>query len=324
MGTLAHLGLGSNVGDRKANLGFAIASLADTREISLRAVSGYRETPPVGGPAGQGAFLNAAAAVETTLSPERLLDRLQAIENATGRIRGVRWGSRSLDLDLLLFGDTVIATPRLQVPHPRMKLRRFVLAPLAEIASAVAIPNTPGRVSDFLANLDRRPSYVAISIGTKSRAREALFASVVESLGAAVVSPDACVGSSSSGPEGPSGESSDKTLERRARVISQGQIESLGERWLVSSFDLADSVMIAWERWKASDAPRYEAQGRQWLSLRTQGLRPTFVVRFEGPGVRAPRSYGCTDLSPVLYVDEGNPDAAVSEILATCAATRAG
>ena len=163
MGTLALIGLGSNLGDRKALLDGAIAALAKTSGISVLAVSTYHETAPVGGPEGQGAFLNAAASLETSLEPEPLLDVLQAIEQVSGRVRTAHWGERTLDLDLLLYGDSRIQSPRLSVPHPWMALRRFVLAPLAEIAPEVVDPLTGLTVRALLANLDRRPSYVAFA-----------------------------------------------------------------------------------------------------------------------------------------------------------------
>src|SRR4051794_33153729 len=133
MGTLALIGLGSNLGDRKAQLDAAVAALAVASGIALRAVSPLHETAPVGGPGGQGSFLNAAAAIETTLDPKALLRSLHAIEIQGGRVRAERWGERTLDLDLLLFGDAVIDTLGLRIPHPRLAVRRFVLAPLAQI-----------------------------------------------------------------------------------------------------------------------------------------------------------------------------------------------
>src|SRR4051812_543889 len=105
MSTLALIGLGSNLGDRRAHLDRAVADLAAIRGSDLRSVSRFHETAPVGGPSGQGAYLNAAAALETTLEPLDLLRRLQEIEWRAGRIRTLRWGERPLDLDLLLFGE---------------------------------------------------------------------------------------------------------------------------------------------------------------------------------------------------------------------------
>src|SRR4051812_23839330 len=100
MGTLALIGLGSNLGDRKAQLDAAVAALAETPGVQVRAVSPYHETAPVGGPSGQGAFLNAAAALETTLDPHALHCILRGIEQRAGRVRDVRWDARTLDLDL--------------------------------------------------------------------------------------------------------------------------------------------------------------------------------------------------------------------------------
>jgi 2-amino-4-hydroxy-6-hydroxymethyldihydropteridine diphosphokinase len=150
MGTLALIGLGSNLGDRKTELDAAVAALAQAPGIDVRAVSRYHETAPVGGPKGQGDYLNAAAAVETTLEPLDLLHLLQEIERRGGRVRTVRWGPRTLDLDLLLFGDRVIATAELQVPHPRMAERLFVLEPLAEIAPGAVDPVTGRTIAELL------------------------------------------------------------------------------------------------------------------------------------------------------------------------------
>ncbi len=102
--------------------------------IVVRSASSFHETEPVGGPPGQGPFLNGASVLETTLSPRELLHALQSIEDRFGRVRTVRWGERTLDLDLILFGDVILHEPDLIVPHPRFAERRFVLVPLAEIA----------------------------------------------------------------------------------------------------------------------------------------------------------------------------------------------
>jgi 2-amino-4-hydroxy-6-hydroxymethyldihydropteridine diphosphokinase len=158
MGTLALIGLGSNVGDRKAHLDAAVAALAETPGVTVRGVSSYHETAPVGGPPGQGAFLNAAAAIETTLDPRELLATLQAIEARAGRVRDVRWAERTLDLDLLLFGNLILDSAELTVPHPRMAIRRFVLAPLVEVAPSAVDPFTGRTISELLVNLDAAPT----------------------------------------------------------------------------------------------------------------------------------------------------------------------
>ncbi|MFN8095094.1 MAG: 2-amino-4-hydroxy-6-hydroxymethyldihydropteridine diphosphokinase [Vicinamibacteria bacterium] len=132
------LGLGSNLGDREAAIDGALARLA-ARGVRLRARSSTWLTEPVGGPP-QGLFLNAAAAVETALAPAELLAAALAVEREMGRVRAERNGPRTIDVDLLLYGDRRVDEPGLSVPHPRLHERRFVLAPLAEIARDVVHP----------------------------------------------------------------------------------------------------------------------------------------------------------------------------------------
>jgi len=136
------IGIGSNMGDRRATIERAVALLRLRPGIAVRAVSSLAETEPVGGPPGQGRFLNAAAELAPELEPAALLDVVQGIEPQLGRRRTVRWGPRTLDLDVLLWDDRVIATERLRVPHPRLRERRCVLAPLAEIAPEAVDPVT--------------------------------------------------------------------------------------------------------------------------------------------------------------------------------------
>lgn len=185
----ALIALGSNLGDRRAILDGAIGSLATTPGVVVTGVSAYHETPPVGGPPGQGPFLNAAAALSTTLDAESLHRVLLDIERAAGRVRAVRWGERSLDLDLLLFDRDRIETPQLTVPHPRMALRRFVLAPLAEVAPAAIDPVTGRTIADLLANLDRRPSLVAIDGSAAPERLPPIFLGVLAGLVARIVDP---------------------------------------------------------------------------------------------------------------------------------------
>jgi 2-amino-4-hydroxy-6-hydroxymethyldihydropteridine diphosphokinase len=157
MSSIALIGLGSNVGDREAILSGAIAALGETPGVVVRIVSSFHETPPVGGPPGQGMFKNAAAALETTLDPRALLHVLQDVEARFGRVRSVRWGERTLDLDLLLFDDQVIDTPELCIPHPRLATRRFVLEPLAEVAPDAVDPISKRTIAELLADLDQKP-----------------------------------------------------------------------------------------------------------------------------------------------------------------------
>jgi 2-amino-4-hydroxy-6-hydroxymethyldihydropteridine diphosphokinase len=138
--TRAYVGLGSNLGDRERTLRAAVEALAAEEGIEVVAVSTLRETEPVG-VGEQPRFLNGAAELETTLTARELLDRLLAVEQRFGRIRiPGEHGPRTLDLDLLLYGDEVIDEPGLTVPHPRLHKRRFVLEPLAELAPSLVVP----------------------------------------------------------------------------------------------------------------------------------------------------------------------------------------
>jgi 2-amino-4-hydroxy-6-hydroxymethyldihydropteridine diphosphokinase len=155
----AFVGLGSNLGEREQALAGAFAALRATRGVRDVVASPVYETAPVG-PGEQGPYLNAVARLDTTLSAEALLDRLLAIERAAGRVRGgVRNEARTLDLDLLLLGDRRVDTPRLQVPHPRLAERPFVLEPLRDLAPDRVHP-TLRRSIDELAAAVRDPAAV--------------------------------------------------------------------------------------------------------------------------------------------------------------------
>jgi len=146
----AYVGLGANLGDREATIRRAVELLAATPGIEVVAVSTLRETDPVGY-ADQPRFLNGVAALETDLGSRGLLERLLAVERELGRVRGrgPRFGPRTIDLDLLLYGDEVVDEPGLVVPHPRLADRRFVLEPLQELEPGLTLPDGR-RVSDLL------------------------------------------------------------------------------------------------------------------------------------------------------------------------------
>lgn len=137
----AYIGLGANLGEAEAAVRGGLAALAGLPGTTLRAASRLYRTP-AWGREDQPDFINAAAALDTTLAPAALLDALLAIERTFGRVRlaGERWGPRSLDLDLLLYGREVVDLPQLQVPHPYLHARAFVLVPLAEIAAEAPVP----------------------------------------------------------------------------------------------------------------------------------------------------------------------------------------
>ncbi len=148
----AYIGLGANIGAPEAQLRNALGALATLPESRLVRHSSLYRSPPWGVEA-QPAFLNAVAELVTTLAPLRLLDGLLRIERDAGRERGERWGPRTLDLDLLLFGDLVQRSSGLTVPHPHLHQRAFVLVPLAEIAPALTVPGR-GALCELLRTVD--------------------------------------------------------------------------------------------------------------------------------------------------------------------------
>jgi 2-amino-4-hydroxy-6-hydroxymethyldihydropteridine diphosphokinase len=151
--TTAFVGIGSNLGEPERQIAAALDQLAAEEGVEVVAVSRLLETEPVGY-RDQPNFLNGAAQLETELPPPELLERLLAIETRLGRVRGEgpRFGPRTIDLDLLLYGDETIDEPGLTVPHPRLAERRFVLEPLAELDPALEIPGL-GSVQALLAGL---------------------------------------------------------------------------------------------------------------------------------------------------------------------------
>jgi 2-amino-4-hydroxy-6-hydroxymethyldihydropteridine diphosphokinase len=148
--TTAFLGLGANLGDRRATLAVARSALAAAAGVHRVAASALYETAPVGGPAGQPAYLNAVLRLETTLPARQLLALCLATEAAFGRRRDERWGARTLDLDLLLYGAAVLDEPELVVPHPELHRRRFVLVPLAGLAPELLHPRLGKTVRELL------------------------------------------------------------------------------------------------------------------------------------------------------------------------------
>jgi 2-amino-4-hydroxy-6-hydroxymethyldihydropteridine diphosphokinase len=139
------LGLGSNLGERRRILKEAVDSLP-----RVTAVSGLYETDPVGGPSGQGKYLNLVVAIDSDSTPRQLLGMCHRLEAAAGRVRGERWGPRPLDIDILYIDGERVEEPDLQVPHPRMWERRFVLVPLADVAPELLLEGWEDRAEGWV------------------------------------------------------------------------------------------------------------------------------------------------------------------------------
>lgn len=156
---LVYIGFGSNIGDRLAHIQNAIHALSETEGITLPKISSIYQTDPVGYET-QAQFLNGVAAIQTNLPPLSLLHILKDIETAIGRKHRIRWGPREIDLDILIYEDLCLQTEKLVIPHPEMHRRRFVLAPLAEIAPDLVHPVLKETVQTLLERLGDDKSVV--------------------------------------------------------------------------------------------------------------------------------------------------------------------
>jgi 2-amino-4-hydroxy-6-hydroxymethyldihydropteridine diphosphokinase len=152
------LGLGSNLGERLVTLQGARQALASHPQVEIAATSPLYETAPVGGPPGQGHYLNAVLQITTDLAPGQLLTLCRTVEETFARCRQQRWGARTLDIDLLLYGAFLHDEPELQLPHPRLHLRRFVLAPLADLAPHLPHPRLGSTIKQLLEQLSSEPA----------------------------------------------------------------------------------------------------------------------------------------------------------------------
>lgn len=160
------IALGGNLGDREANLRRALSRLERIPGIANLTASAFLETRPAGGPADQPAFLNAAATFACQLSPLQVARELHNIESVMGRTREERWGARNIDLDLLLYNDFVCWTRELELPHPRMTVRKFVLQPAVEVAADWIHPGSGWTMSQHLAHLQDTPCRIALAGGS--------------------------------------------------------------------------------------------------------------------------------------------------------------
>jgi 2-amino-4-hydroxy-6-hydroxymethyldihydropteridine diphosphokinase len=182
------LGLGSNLGDREATLRAALADITALPDVQVVQYSKWYRSQPVGGPPDQGEFLNAAAVIETSTAPLLLLDELGKLESRLGRRPAERWSARTIDIDILLYGNEVAETAMLTLPHPRMSFRRFVLEPAAEIAPRMLHPTIGWPVERLLLHLNAASDHVAL-VSPSGEMRRRLAILISEQCGANVFQP---------------------------------------------------------------------------------------------------------------------------------------
>jgi 2-amino-4-hydroxy-6-hydroxymethyldihydropteridine diphosphokinase len=182
--TTCLLGLGSNLGDRDATLRAVLADIDALPDVQVLQRSDWFRSLPIGGPEGQDEYLNAAAVIETTIPPLRVLDELKKLESRHGRYPAERWSARSIDVDILLYGTEVAETEMLTLPHPRMSFRRFVLEPAAQVAPKMLHPIIGWPVERLLLHLNSASDRLAI-ISPSDEARRRV-AQVVQERGRAM------------------------------------------------------------------------------------------------------------------------------------------
>jgi len=269
------VGLGSNLGDRRANIARAVELLGALPETKLSKVSDCYETVPVGGPPGQQAYLNAAAELQTGLSARDLLAHLHAIERQLGRVRSQRCEPRSIDLDLLLFGNERISEPGLIVPHPAVHYRAFVLRPLAQIAAELKHPDG-WKVGQRWAQLQRRPRYLALT-GPLAAGKSTVAAKLAERIGAQFVREwfdhDA-VGQFYRGETDRIDDIHAELLAHRRGMLGQDRFRGREAGWVVSDFWLGQSLAYC----AAFDPERVREHCHELMDVARQTIEPTLVI----------------------------------------------
>ena len=279
---LCLIGLGSNLGDREGLLNKALVRLQRHADIILLRQSRYHETLPVGGPA-QSAYLNAAAVLQTSLSPQALLAELQRAETDLGRQRFETWGPRTVDLDLLLYDNLVMAEPNLVVPHPRMAWRRFVLEPAAEVAPEMLHPSTAWTITRLLNHLNQTPWYLAIA-GPIGVGKSYLASEIAEKNDARLLTEQfdsSRLEAFYCNPSSQAWQIEIEFLEERARQLAGSQPDwARQDRPTVSDFWLAQSLAFAAVWLNGERMPAYLAR---WVEVRSLVVKPRLTVLLRAP-----------------------------------------
>jgi 2-amino-4-hydroxy-6-hydroxymethyldihydropteridine diphosphokinase len=318
----ALIGLGSNLGDRRATLDAAMRQFGGLPQTAVVSTSSWYETAPIGGPLGQEPFLNGCTLLETSLTPESLLEALQRIETSLGRVREVPWGPRTLDLDLLLYDDQVLDSPRLRVPHPRLSFRKFVLRGATEIAADMRHPVLERTLGELSAHLHRTPRYVGMT-GSSSGFRTQFAGEAAHAATARLAEPTpAGIAASvddllmrAAGSHGLSASAAIEFLHARTAAVAQS-IADAGEAWVVDDAWPAAEAATLLEQLPRADRDRFRSEATALLSSE---VTPRLVVGLGGfAAARDLRRIApeLVTLPPWVAVDVADREAALTEIAA--------
>jgi 2-amino-4-hydroxy-6-hydroxymethyldihydropteridine diphosphokinase len=334
------IAIGANLGDRAETIDRAIALIGESSHFGSLAHSAWHETKAIGGPADQPAYLNGAIRVSTTLSPLQVLSELQAIERRLGRDRRVRWGARTIDLDLLLYDGVVLSTPELTLPHPRMAFRKFVIHPAAEVAAEMRHPQIGWTIRELSDHLLRATPYVAIT-GAVGVGKSRLAAQLAESCEARrikgpSVNLTSCGASDAPGPlRRPELEWLQRVepLVRRLDWPEPSRL-AVSDFWLEQALAYGSVALATCDPATNSPAVREAAWSElliTWSQTRLQAVPPKLLVLLDPP---APRKDHWQDLAqraivsrceqpglgPVLRLTSADPMANFAEVAAAIAA----
>jgi len=272
------IGIGANQGDRRANIRAAESLLRQQPGVCVVRSSRLIETPAATGQSAAPAFLNGVIRVETSRSPSEMLAILQQIEHQLGRVRDKRWDVRPIDLDILLFDDLVIRSPELEIPHPRMTFRRFVLQPAATIAPEMIHRPTQLSIQQLCEHLDETDRYVAIT-GTTAMGVRDLARIVSQQSGARLITDAMIEGVEASDSGSPAWERQIESCDNRMQTLIR-PVDAGPEAWFVSDFWIEQAWVDA--RCELDDES-FTRFASNWEQASANILRPRLLVIVDEP-----------------------------------------